>query len=215
MFPRKLAAFLILAILICNITLITAIKPAQGQLFVDNLIEINPLDISISYNTDFSLNVTNLLDEPVWVFCLADANITRVDAPVFLTINATESYLFKFTSPQQPTNFDYNTSLTYSPTYSVYFGAVDSSATSFQTNQIILTMTSFDSLTLQISQLYTQNQQLMKEILKLTDRASMNNVLIILTVVSNIFWLCVLVAMKLSKPRNAPDNSEIPSPPHS
>lgn len=220
MFPQKRITLILLAMILCNIIFATQAVSTKGQLFVDTMIMVNPIDISVSYDTEFAITVTNMLtDQSIWVFCLCDANITRVDAPVFLTIESNDSYVFRFISPPRPPeDYEYydlnNTALTsFTPSYSVYFGAVDYAATSFQTAQVLLSMTSVASLTYQISQLYVQNQQLMKEVLKLQDRAGMNNLLVIVAVATNVFWVTVIFAMKLrQRPKS---DEEIPKPPTS
>jgi hypothetical protein len=207
MFPRKIAAVIVVALLVTNLAFLVSMQATDAQMFTQNLFMISNSDVNVSYGESFSVTVTNLLNESIWLFCLSDRNITRVDAPVFLTINATESYTFRFISPPKGNESEYNeetgeeTPVNGQTTYSVYFGGVDNSASSFQTSQVLLTMTSVQSLNYQISQLLIQNRQLMKQMLALQDKAGMNNGLVIVAVVSNVFWLCVIIGIKFYKPQ--------------
>jgi len=174
---------------------------------------VNPSVVQVPYNTAFSVNVTNMMqNESIWVFCLADANISRVDAPIFMTINASQSYLYRFVSPQAPSedtssldsaasNYA-DTNLTSASTFSMYFGAVNAAATQVQTAQVTLQMTSVETLTYQLTVLILQNQQLEEQMLGLEGKANNNNLLIVACVASNVFWGCLLVAMRMQKPKN-------------
>jgi hypothetical protein len=159
------------------------------------MISVVPEHLSIPFKSEFSINLTNLRNESIWVFCLAQQNITRVDAPVFKTLLPNTSYTYRFISP------DINTTTqipagAFSEVYSIYFGAVDSQATAFQTLEVVLDITTVEWINLRLQELTTQNAELLRQIQMLLDRASYNNILIIAVVASNVFWVAIVISLR-------------------
>lgn len=191
----KISIILLLAALLLYATL--SALPVNAQPFVNDMITVVPEHISIPFKSEFGINVTNLRNESIWVFCLAQANITRIDAPVFKTLLPNASYMYRFLSP------DVNTSQipagAFSQVYSIYFGAVDSQATAFQTMEVILDITTVEWINLRLQELTIQNAELLRQIQMLLDRASYNNILVIAVVVSNVFWVAIVVSLRFYK----------------
>lgn len=183
---------------------------ASQPLFANNLFTATPASISISYNTPFTINVTNLQNDSLWIFCLAQENISRVDAPTFYTLDANQTYEYQFISPNMTavngsdtSGYGYGYGNATATAYEIYFGAVNAQATSFQTSIIVLQMTTVSSLNALLQQLLVQNAQLNYEINTLIAKASYNNILIIATVASWIVWPCVILYMRLSVRRKS------------
>lgn len=171
---------------------LTCLYPVRAQPYVNDMISVEPQHISIPWKTNFTITVTNLRNESIWIFCLAQANLSRVDAPVFKTLMANESYNYKFLSPEVNQTLFNETSV-----YSIFFGAVDSQATSFQTVEVVIDITTVEWINLRLEELTLQNAELLREVRNLMDRASFNNYLVIGIVISNIFWVAVILALRL------------------
>lgn len=170
-------------------------QPVQAQPFTNDMINVSPLQISTPFKTNFTVTVTNLRNDSVWIFCLASANITRTDAPVFKTLLSNATYDYKFVSP------DINETLMNetSQVYSIFFGAVDQQATSFQTVEVDITVTTVAWINQQLQQLLLQNTQLLLKVQEMTDKASNNNILVLGIVLSNAIWIAVIMALRLYK----------------
>jgi hypothetical protein len=172
---------------------------ATQPLFSNNLFSATPRSISISFNTPFSINVTNLQNNTLWIFCLAQENISRVDAPSFYTMMPNETYIYQFISPNMTAvNASVTTGYGNTTVYEIYFGAVNAEATSFQTTIINLQMTTVESLNVLIQQLLYQNGQLQAQVTMLLEKAGNNNILIIGMVIPWILFPSVILYMRLS-----------------
>lgn len=169
----------------------------RAQPYVNDMISVEPEHLSIPFKSEFSINVTNLRNDSVWVFCLAQANITRVDAPVFKTLLPNSSYIYRFISPD--VNASEIPAGAFSAVYSIFFGAVDSQATAFQTIEVVLDITTVEWINLRLQELTIQNGELLRQLQILMDRASYNNTLIIITVASNVFWVAIVLSLKFYK----------------
>jgi hypothetical protein len=190
-------SIVIVALLCSNLILMSIASMSSSQVsaqpFVFDMFMVTPLSVTVPFDTAFQVNITNLRNESIWVFCLAQQNISRIDAPVFMTLAANSSYLYSFKSPPAVINqTELNT------IYSVYFGAVDESATSFQTAEVVLDMTTVDTLNVRLLELIDQNQQLMQQMMILQQKADSNNFFIVLTVATNIFWVCLILFIRMN-----------------
>lgn len=181
------------------VALTLASHPIQAQPYVNDMISVEPQHFSLPWKTNFTIIVTNLRNESVWIFCLAQANITRLDAPIFKTLAANASYEYKFLSPEVNQTLFNQTSV-----YSIFFGAVDSQATSFQTVEVVIDITTVEWINLRLQELTIQNAKLLRKIEELIDRASFNNVLVIGVVFSNVFWVAVILGLRLHVRKPSP-----------
>jgi hypothetical protein len=198
----------IILLLVASLLLLSAL-PVNAQPFVNDMISVVPEHLAIPFKSEFSINVTNLRNGSIWVFCLAQANITRINAPVFKTLLPNASYLYRFLSP------DINASEiptgAFSEVYSIFFGAVDSQATAFQTMEVVLDITTVEWINLRLQELTIQNAELLRQIQMVLDRASYNNILVIAVVVSNVFWVAIVVSLKVYSRKPQAVAQETPS----
>jgi hypothetical protein len=190
-----------------------------APLFTSTLFSVRPQSVQIGYNSGFSINVTNLQNRSIWVFCIAQDNISRVDAPVFLTMNPNQTYIYQFISPNETlsTTTSYNSTsalenATYANLYTIYFSAVDSQGTQFQTSQVSIQITTVQSLQYLLQQIVLQNALLQSEVTDLQNKASSNNPLIAVAVGCNLFWPCVFLYVRYGKKRTESQAQIHPEP---
>ena len=155
-----------------------------------DLISIFPTSVWVGPDELFRIQIRNVWNKPVTVFCFSGPNITRVNATFLVMLRPDDTVTYSFRTPKGKSE----------PNYMIVFVATDPEYRFFQWGQVWVKMFSRQELILSMQTLQRQNELLTMELDEFTRKASYNNMLSIALVGSNVFWgLFVLLLPRLKR----------------